>query len=194
MWRKTRQPSEISSCIGADPNRNYDSHWMENEGASSNPCAEDYGGPKPFSEPEIQAMSEFVISIKDKINVLLAFHSYSQLLLSPYGHTKEEFPPNFDDMMEVAKAYGDAVESLPYGTVYRYGSAAGILCKILDNIFYLHVCKLKLLSQIPRLEPPSIGHTMNKEWRYRIPLNLGTPVDMVLSCPRCTLFQTQRRH
>ncbi|EDW52014.1 zinc carboxypeptidase [Drosophila sechellia] len=127
MWRKTRQPSEISSCIGADPNRNYDSHWMENEGASSNPCAEDYGGPKPFSEPEIQAMSEFVISIKDKINVLLAFHSYSQLLLSPYGHTKEEFPPNFDDMMEVAKAYGDAVESLPYGTVYRYGSAAGIL-------------------------------------------------------------------
>ncbi|XP_037711444.1 zinc carboxypeptidase [Drosophila subpulchrella] len=127
MWRKTRQPSDISSCVGVDPNRNYDSHWMENDGASSDPCAEDYGGPNPFSEPEVQALADFVSSNKEKINVLLAFHSYSQLLLSPYGHTKEEFPPNFDDMMEVAKAYGDAVESLPYGTVYRYGSSAGIL-------------------------------------------------------------------
>ncbi|XP_017086458.2 zinc carboxypeptidase [Drosophila eugracilis] len=127
MWRKTRQPSDISSCVGVDPNRNYDSHWMENDGASSNPCAEDYGGPKPFSEPEIQAMSDYVSGVKDNINVMLAFHSYSQLLLSPYGHTKEEFPPNYDDLMAVAQAYGDAVESLPYGTVYRYGSAAGIL-------------------------------------------------------------------
>ncbi|KAH8412137.1 hypothetical protein KR009_000023 [Drosophila setifemur] len=127
MWRKTRQPSDISTCVGVDPNRNYDSHWMENGGASENPCAEDYGGPRPFSEPEIQAMSDFVSSIKDKINVMLAFHSYSQLLLSPYGHTKEEFPPNYNDMMEVAKAYGDAVESMPYGTIYRYGSAADVL-------------------------------------------------------------------
>ncbi|XP_017115493.1 zinc carboxypeptidase-like [Drosophila elegans] len=127
MWRKTRQPSNISSCIGVDPNRNYDSRWMENEGASSDPCSEFYGGPHPFSEPEIQAMADFVGSIKDKINVLLAFHSYSQLLLSPYGHTNEEFPPNYDDLMAVAKAYGDAVERLPYGTVYRYGSVAEIL-------------------------------------------------------------------
>ncbi|XP_017115478.1 zinc carboxypeptidase [Drosophila elegans] len=127
MWRKTRQPSNISSCIGVDPNRNYDSHWMENDGASSDPCAEDYGGPKPFSEPEIQAMADFVSSNRDKINVLLAFHSYSQLLLSPYGHTNEEFPPNYDDLMAVAKAYSAAVESLPYGTVYRYGTSADIL-------------------------------------------------------------------
>ncbi|KAH8352178.1 hypothetical protein KR084_002465 [Drosophila pseudotakahashii] len=127
MWRKTRQPSDISTCVGVDPNRNYDSHWMESNGASSNPCAEDYGGPSPFSEPEIQAMADYVSSNKDKINVLLAFHSYSQLLLSPYGHTDEEFPPNFDDLMDVAKAYADAVESLPYGTVYRYGSSADVL-------------------------------------------------------------------
>jgi len=133
MWRKTRQPSDISSCVGVDPNRNYDSHWMENGGASSDPCAEDYGGPNPFSEPEVQALADFVSSNKDKINVLLAFHSYSQLLLSPYGHTEEEFPPNFDDMMEVAKAFGDAVESMPYGTVYRYGSSSGILCKMIKQ-------------------------------------------------------------
>ncbi|XP_036317752.1 zinc carboxypeptidase-like, partial [Rhagoletis pomonella] len=30
MWRKSRQTVEGSACIGADPNRNSDSHWMEN--------------------------------------------------------------------------------------------------------------------------------------------------------------------
>ncbi|KAL7740261.1 hypothetical protein ACLKA6_014523 [Drosophila palustris] len=124
LWRKTRQPSSTSSCIGVDPNRNYDVHWMENGGASDDPCASDYAGPHPFSEPEIKAMSEYLGSIKDKVNVFLAFHSYSQLLLSPYGHTAEEFPDNFDDMMKVAKAYADAVRALPYGTVYDYGSSA----------------------------------------------------------------------
>ncbi|EDW04275.1 zinc carboxypeptidase [Drosophila grimshawi] len=127
LWRKTRQPSNISSCIGADPNRNYDAHWLENGGASTNPCAEDYAGPHAFSEPEIKAMSEYVCGIRDKLNVMLAFHSYGQLLLSPYGHTKFEFPYNYDDLMQVAKAFGDAIEGLPYGAVYKYGSAAGIL-------------------------------------------------------------------
>ncbi|EDW71195.1 zinc carboxypeptidase [Drosophila virilis] len=127
LWRKTRQPSNISQCIGVDPNRNYDSHWMENGGASSDPCNEAYAGPYAFSEPETKALSDFVASIKDKLNIMIAFHSYSQLLLSPYGHTKDEVPENYDDLMQVAKAYSDTVKDLPYGTVYRYGSSAGIL-------------------------------------------------------------------
>lgn len=127
LWRKTRQPSSISSCVGTDDNRNYDVHWMENGGASDDPCDYDYAGPHPFSEPEIKGMSEYLGSIKNKVNVLLAFHSYSQLLLSPYGHTAEEFPENFDDLMKVAKAFADAVGDLPYGTIYKYGSSAGIL-------------------------------------------------------------------
>ncbi|KAH8271020.1 hypothetical protein KR018_000176 [Drosophila ironensis] len=127
MWRKTRQPSENSTCIGVDPNRNYNVRWMENEGASSNPCDWSYGGPRPLSEPEIQAMTDLVGGLKDKINVFLAFHCYSQVLLSPYGHTSEEFPPNYEDLMAVAKSYADAVERLPYGTIYQYGSVAGLL-------------------------------------------------------------------
>ncbi|XP_068143640.1 zinc carboxypeptidase [Drosophila tropicalis] len=127
MWRKTRQPSDKSSCIGVDPNRNFDSHWMENGGASDEPCDETYGGPYANSEPEIKAISEYVASIKDKLNVMLAFHSYSQLLLSPYGHTEEEEPENYDDLNEVAKAYADAVLALPYGTSYNYGSVASVL-------------------------------------------------------------------
>jgi len=28
MWRKTRRPVANSLCYGADPNRNWDFHWM----------------------------------------------------------------------------------------------------------------------------------------------------------------------
>ncbi|XP_030383024.1 zinc carboxypeptidase-like isoform X2 [Scaptodrosophila lebanonensis] len=128
MWRKSRSPSAGSTCIGVDLNRNYDSHWMENGGASDNPCAETYAGLSAFSEPETKALSEYISGIKDKVNVLFAFHSYSQVLLSPYGHTDEEFPDNYDDLLQVAKAYADAVNSLQYGTTYRYGSSAEVLC------------------------------------------------------------------
>ncbi|XP_017476950.1 PREDICTED: zinc carboxypeptidase-like [Rhagoletis zephyria] len=123
MWRKTRQPVEGSACIGADPNRNYNSHWMESNGASSNPCDETYGGPEPFSEPEVKALADYVTSIKERLNIMLAFHSYSQVLLSPYGWTSE-LPENHNDLTEVAKAYSDAVKELPYDTVYTYGSTA----------------------------------------------------------------------
>uniref|UniRef100_W8BDX3 Zinc carboxypeptidase A 1 n=1 Tax=Ceratitis capitata TaxID=7213 RepID=W8BDX3_CERCA len=123
MWRKTRQPVEGSPCIGADPNRNSDSHWMENGGASDNPCSETFAGTHPFSEPEIKALADYIASIKDRLNIMLAFHSYSQVLLSPYGHTSE-LADNHDDLMAVAKAYSDAVKELPYGTEYTYGTSA----------------------------------------------------------------------
>lgn len=97
-------------------------------GASSDPCANDYAGPVPNSEPEIKGESEFLRSNKDKFNVLLAFHSYSQMLLSPYGHT-EEVPPNNDDLLKVADAYAQAVGKLPYGSEYTYGTSAGAMCK-----------------------------------------------------------------
>ncbi|XP_039951033.1 zinc carboxypeptidase-like [Bactrocera tryoni] len=123
MWRKTRQPVESSSCIGADPNRNSDSHWMESGGASADPCSETYAGTHPFSEPEIKAIADYITSIKERINIYLAFHSYSQVLLSPYGHTTEQ-ADNHDDLMAVAKAYSDAVKALPYNTEYTYGTSA----------------------------------------------------------------------
>uniref|UniRef100_A0A1L8EGB4 Zinc carboxypeptidase A 1 n=2 Tax=Haematobia irritans TaxID=7368 RepID=A0A1L8EGB4_HAEIR len=127
MWRKTRQPVSTSNCIGTDANRNFDSHWMANEGASDNPCSETYAGTSPFSEPEAKALSEFVASIKDKINVYISFHSYGQYLLSPYGHTKEEFPENYDDLLAIGDAFTNAVKGLAYNTQYTHGSTATVL-------------------------------------------------------------------
>lgn len=52
-------------------------------GASKNPCSEIYAGPRPFSEPEIQALSEFVKTFEN-LKLYISFHSYGQLLLFPY--------------------------------------------------------------------------------------------------------------
>lgn len=52
-------------------------------GASTNPCSETYSGPKAFSEPETQALADFIKSF-DNIRLYLSFHSYGQMLLFPY--------------------------------------------------------------------------------------------------------------
>ncbi|XP_034669016.1 zinc carboxypeptidase [Drosophila subobscura] len=127
MWRKTRQPHATNECIGVDANRNFDSHWLENNGASSNPCSETFAGDVPGSEPEAKALTEYLKTIENEFSVYISFHSYGQYLLSPYGHTKEEFPDNYDDLLEIGEAFATAVESLPYGTAYRYGSTADVL-------------------------------------------------------------------
>uniref|UniRef100_A0A023ES11 Zinc carboxypeptidase A 1 n=1 Tax=Aedes albopictus TaxID=7160 RepID=A0A023ES11_AEDAL len=118
LWRKTRTPYS-GGCFGADPNRNWDFHWAE-QGTSSRCQSETYGGPYAFSEVETKTLSEFVASLKGKIQAYISFHSYSQLLLFPYGHTHEH-TPNHNDLDEIAKA---TVTSLAkrYGTKYNYGN------------------------------------------------------------------------
>jgi len=67
-------------------------------GSSRFPCSETYAGSAPFSDIETKSMSKYIDSISDKFYAYLAFHSYSQLLLFPYGHTKAHLD-NYDDMV-----------------------------------------------------------------------------------------------
>ncbi|XP_065087363.1 zinc carboxypeptidase A 1-like [Ochlerotatus camptorhynchus] len=118
LWRKTRTPYS-GGCFGADPNRNWDFHWAE-QGTSNRCQADTYGGPYAFSEVETKTLSQYVASLKGKIQAYISFHSYSQLLLFPYGHTGAH-TPNHNDLNEIAKA---TVTSLAkrYGTKYKYGN------------------------------------------------------------------------
>ena len=60
------------------------------EGASDDPCTEIYCGAFPESEPESQAVADFLRSHKDSVQIYLSIHSYSQMLLFPYSCTLEE--------------------------------------------------------------------------------------------------------
>ncbi|XP_028603199.2 carboxypeptidase A1-like isoform X2 [Podarcis muralis] len=118
MWRKTRSQNSGSSCIGVDPNRNWDAGFGE-AGSSGNPCTETYRGPYPNSEPEVKAIVDFVKS-HGNIKAFVSIHSYSQLLLYPYGYTSKKAA----DQAELDALAQKAVEALTslHGTKYRYGS------------------------------------------------------------------------
>ena len=45
LWRKNRQSTSGSSCLGHDINRNWNYQWATPGGASTDPCAQDFKGP-----------------------------------------------------------------------------------------------------------------------------------------------------
>ncbi|XP_623922.2 zinc carboxypeptidase [Apis mellifera] len=120
LWRKTRKPYGLL-CYGTDPNRNWGYKWMSG-GASTNPCSETYAGSSAFSDVETKSLSEFISSISNKFSAYVAFHSYSQLLMFPYGHTKDHLE-NYNDELAIGKK---AIQALAkrYGTQYQTGNIA----------------------------------------------------------------------
>ncbi|XP_071387061.1 carboxypeptidase A5 [Centroberyx affinis] len=118
MWRKTRKPNPGSSCVGVDPNRNWNAGFG-GPGASSNPCSETYRGPKAHSESEVKSIVDFVTS-HGNIKAFVSIHAYSQMLLYPYGYTRTPVKDQ-KELHSLAKKAITDLASL-YGTRYRYGS------------------------------------------------------------------------
>ncbi|KAM5255725.1 carboxypeptidase A1 [Ctenodactylus gundi] len=118
MWRKTRSSTPGSLCVGVDPNRNWDAGFGLS-GASSNPCSDTYHGKFANSEVEVKSIVDFV-QAHGNIKAFISIHSYSQLLLYPYGY-KREAAPDQPELDQLAKSAVTALASL-YGTKFKYGS------------------------------------------------------------------------
>lgn len=87
-WRKNRSKNENGS-MGVDLNRNYGGKGWGGAGSSGSPGSDTYHGKQAFSEPETLAVRDFVRSRK-RATVLLTFHTFSELVLWPWGHTNDE--------------------------------------------------------------------------------------------------------
>ena len=66
-------------------------------GTSKDPCSDIYGGPKPFSEAETKAVSDFILTRNATWKVYLTLHSYSQMWMAPYGYTRKK-PDNYKSL------------------------------------------------------------------------------------------------
>ncbi|XP_018529294.1 carboxypeptidase B [Lates calcarifer] len=121
MWRKTRSRKSGSSCIGTDPNRNFNAGWCST-GASNNPCSDTFCGYKPESEIEVKNVADFIRRNKSIIKAYITIHSYSQLLLFPYSYTYE-LAAHHSELLKVAEGASAALRSL-YGTRYTSGPGA----------------------------------------------------------------------
>ena len=93
LWRKNRR-NHGNGLFGVDLNRNYGYKWGTG-GSSSNQRSDVYMGPKPFSEPETQAIKKYV-DARTNISILLSFHTFSELILYPWGHSYNAIANNID--------------------------------------------------------------------------------------------------
>ncbi|MGC9358680.1 MAG: M14 family zinc carboxypeptidase, partial [Anaerolineae bacterium] len=108
-WRKNTNEnycSPTSIYRGADLNRNYPFQWGCCGGSSDYSCDLTYRGPSPASEPETQAVLDYVrgqfpdqrgddldaAAPPDATGILLDLHSYSELVLWSWGFTYDPAP------------------------------------------------------------------------------------------------------
>jgi carboxypeptidase T len=96
-WRKNRQPNSGSSAVGTDPNRNWAYNWGCCGGSSGSTSSETYRGPSAESAPEVRAAANFVrgrvVGGVQQIKSNIDFHTYSELVLWPYGYTFDDTAP-----------------------------------------------------------------------------------------------------
>jgi hypothetical protein len=109
----TDDPSDLPDR-GVDPNRNYGVEWG-GPGTSSDVENLTYHGPSAWSEPETQAMREFLRDLQP--TVLITNHTFSGLLLRPPGTS--DFGPVPDE--DLLRRLGDVMgRETDYISEYSY--------------------------------------------------------------------------
>ncbi len=195
LWRKNRRNNGDGS-YGVDLNRNWAEGWATG-GSSSTPSDITYHGPSPFSEPETQVMRDFFIN-HGNVRAQVDIHSYSQLMLWPYGYT-DDLPVDQDTYYEVGMAmqslthavHGITYEAGPiFSTIYQAGG--GSLDWTYNNLDILSYCfelrpseydpdgfELPASEIIPNNEEilPALLYLSDTDW-VRLPVRFRFPQEL----------------
>lgn len=120
-WRKNTDDTNgctVFPSYGTDLNRNCEFKWG-GIGSSTNACNEVYRGPTPFSEPENQAIRDYVVSLfpdqrgaldgdaapPNTTGLVISLHSYGQLVLFPWGWSAD-ISPNHSELQTLGGKFG----------------------------------------------------------------------------------------
>ena len=104
MHRKNRLNTNCGngSNRGVDLNRNYGFGWGSNDtGSSPNPCSATYRGDAEFSEPETQAVRDFIIN--HEFNNVLHYHCYSNVYIHPWGNGSFPEDPDSSTLVDIGR-------------------------------------------------------------------------------------------
>lgn len=99
-------PPQSWNHFGVDLNRNFAFAWGTVHGPELSPCSQVYPGHQAASEPETRALQDFIRELyptrsrpvqaeeggADNTGVLISLHSFSDLVLWPWGHSTERAP------------------------------------------------------------------------------------------------------
>lgn len=94
LWRKNLR-NNGDGTFGVDLNRNYGGPKWDGPGSSSDTSSDTYRGPAPFSEVETQTVRNLVTKRhqEGRLRGVLSYHSFSQLVLFPWGYTTDSADP-----------------------------------------------------------------------------------------------------
>jgi carboxypeptidase T len=119
MWRKNRRYNGNLGW-GVDTNRNYGYMWgYDDVGSSPDPYSEVYRGLAPFSEPETEAVRQFLLAHPPAGTI--SYHNYSQIIIYPWGYTYEP-AADVEEMDQIAAAISNLIYQVN-GRIYMYGAA-----------------------------------------------------------------------
>ncbi|MDR8410788.1 M14 family metallopeptidase [Nonomuraea sp. 3-1Str] len=115
-WRKNRQPNGGSSAVGTDLNRNWAYNWGCCGGSSGSTSSETYRGSSGESATEVRAVADWVrgrvVGGVQQIKAHLDWHTYSELVLWPYGYTYADTAPGLtQDDRDAHAALGRSMTS-----------------------------------------------------------------------------------
>ena len=119
-WRKNSRDNG-DGTFGVDPNRNFGYNWGLT-GSSGDSAKETYRGVAPFSEPETQAIRDFVAT--HEFYASISYHSYSQLVLYPWGYTKDA-APHKEQLSKMAEDMANAIKDV-HGMNYSARQASNL--------------------------------------------------------------------
>lgn len=117
-WRKNRRDNG-DGTFGVDINRNWGFQWG-NDGSSSDTSSTTYRGTHPFSEPETRALRDVAIGLGEKLVAHIDYHSYSQLVMWPYGFMSGVVTPEpwASSLIDIGTCMSDAIGDAT-GAFYR---------------------------------------------------------------------------
>jgi len=116
LWRKNRR-NNGDGTYGVDLNRNWSVYWG-GTGSSGITSDETYHGTSAFSEPESTALRDFALAEPNLI-AHIDWHSYSQLILYPYGGDYVLPPePDLSLFVDLSAGMRDEIYAV-HGTSYQ---------------------------------------------------------------------------
>lgn len=121
-WRRNVRPNTCTSNpanSGVDLNRNSTFLWGLPGGSSTSGCSDTYRGAQAGSEPEVQAVEAYLAHVfpdqrgpaltdpapSDATGVFISLHSYSRLVLFPWG-AQNTAAPNREALQTLGRKFG----------------------------------------------------------------------------------------
>lgn len=147
-------------------------------GASSLTCAENYAGPRAFSEPETGYLRDLLEEYKGRSKLYLAMHSHGSYFLYPFGYDGSPTPDDAELHslgLQVAAAIDGA--ALPGSQKYLVGNSGAALNYLAagasdDYAYAVGETKLAYTLELPSggssgfdLPPARIDQVVKESWQ-----------------------------